>query len=218
MHLFLATELEKREASPDADESLEIVELSWEQALALEPGTDRPRRQDHRGPVLPDTTPALHEHRTPLKRAFLGAAAGISAGLALVVRSTLRAPVFDSRPGAAAPWLVSSLPPLLLVLTVVVVSGVLGAHLGRRGREDLLDSVSPLRSRGRDLFSGCFRRRPFSRGVRGTVSRSPARHRPRASRFRGSRGGFPRWPSPEGPCSSPPSPSISPSAPGFPRG
>jgi ADP-ribose pyrophosphatase len=40
MHLFLATELEKREASPDADESLEIVELPWEQALALEPGKD----------------------------------------------------------------------------------------------------------------------------------------------------------------------------------
>ncbi len=40
MHLFLATELEKRETSPDADESLEIVELPWERALALEPGTD----------------------------------------------------------------------------------------------------------------------------------------------------------------------------------
>ena len=40
MHLFLATELEKREASPDADESLQIVELAWERALALEPGTD----------------------------------------------------------------------------------------------------------------------------------------------------------------------------------
>jgi ADP-ribose pyrophosphatase len=40
MHLFLATELEKREASPDADESLEIVELPWERALALEPGKD----------------------------------------------------------------------------------------------------------------------------------------------------------------------------------
>jgi ADP-ribose pyrophosphatase len=40
MHLFLATELEKREASPDADESLELVELPWERALALEPGRD----------------------------------------------------------------------------------------------------------------------------------------------------------------------------------
>ena len=40
MHLFLATELEKREASPDADESLELVELPWERALALEPGKD----------------------------------------------------------------------------------------------------------------------------------------------------------------------------------
>jgi ADP-ribose pyrophosphatase len=40
MHLFLATELEKREASPDADESLELVELPFERALALEPGKD----------------------------------------------------------------------------------------------------------------------------------------------------------------------------------
>ncbi len=40
MHLFLATELEKREASPDIDESLELVELPWELALALEPGKD----------------------------------------------------------------------------------------------------------------------------------------------------------------------------------
>jgi hypothetical protein len=40
MHLFLATELEKREHSPDEDESLELVELSWEEALALEPGKD----------------------------------------------------------------------------------------------------------------------------------------------------------------------------------
>jgi ADP-ribose pyrophosphatase len=40
MHLFLATGLEKREASPESDESLEIVELTREQALALEPGRD----------------------------------------------------------------------------------------------------------------------------------------------------------------------------------
>jgi ADP-ribose pyrophosphatase len=40
MHLFLATELQKHEASPDEDESLQIVELPWEQALALEPGKD----------------------------------------------------------------------------------------------------------------------------------------------------------------------------------
>jgi ADP-ribose pyrophosphatase len=40
MYLFLATELEKRERSLDEDESLELVELSWEEALALEPGKD----------------------------------------------------------------------------------------------------------------------------------------------------------------------------------
>jgi ADP-ribose pyrophosphatase len=40
MHLFLATELEKRQASPDPDESLELVELPWKSALALEPGKD----------------------------------------------------------------------------------------------------------------------------------------------------------------------------------
>jgi ADP-ribose pyrophosphatase len=40
MHLFLATELERRQAAPDSDESLEIVELPLEQALRLEPGRD----------------------------------------------------------------------------------------------------------------------------------------------------------------------------------
>ena len=37
---YHAGRLEKREASPDADESLELVELPWERALALEPGKD----------------------------------------------------------------------------------------------------------------------------------------------------------------------------------
>lgn len=40
MHLYLATELERRSPSPDDDESLEIVELPLERALALEPGKD----------------------------------------------------------------------------------------------------------------------------------------------------------------------------------
>jgi ADP-ribose pyrophosphatase len=40
MHLFLATELERREVAPDEDESLELVELSWDEALSLEPGKD----------------------------------------------------------------------------------------------------------------------------------------------------------------------------------
>lgn len=40
MHLFLATDLEEREAAPDDDESLEIVELPIEEALALQVGRD----------------------------------------------------------------------------------------------------------------------------------------------------------------------------------
>jgi ADP-ribose pyrophosphatase len=40
MHLYLATDLERREASPDDDESLEPVELSWDEALSLEIGKD----------------------------------------------------------------------------------------------------------------------------------------------------------------------------------
>lgn len=40
MHLFLATELEPRVGSLDDDESLEPVELAWEDALSLEFGTD----------------------------------------------------------------------------------------------------------------------------------------------------------------------------------
>ncbi len=40
MHLFLATELEKKDSAPEEDETLELVELAWEDALALEPGKD----------------------------------------------------------------------------------------------------------------------------------------------------------------------------------
>jgi len=40
MHLFVATELERREGSLDEDESLESVELSWDEALSLEIGKD----------------------------------------------------------------------------------------------------------------------------------------------------------------------------------
>lgn len=40
MHLFVATELEPRHGELDEDESLEPVELPWEQALALEIGKD----------------------------------------------------------------------------------------------------------------------------------------------------------------------------------
>lgn len=40
MHLFLATELERRQGSLDDDENLEPVELSWDEALSLEIGKD----------------------------------------------------------------------------------------------------------------------------------------------------------------------------------
>ena len=40
MHLFVATELERREGSLDEDESLEPVELSLNEALSLEIGKD----------------------------------------------------------------------------------------------------------------------------------------------------------------------------------
>ena len=40
MHLFLATELDERQAAPEADESLEVVALPWKRALELEPGND----------------------------------------------------------------------------------------------------------------------------------------------------------------------------------
>lgn len=40
MHLFLATDLERRRAAPEEDEHLEILEIPWDEALALEPGRD----------------------------------------------------------------------------------------------------------------------------------------------------------------------------------
>ncbi len=96
-----------------------------------------------------------------MKRAVLGAAAGISAGLALVLRGTLRAPVFDSRPEAAAPWLVSSVPPFVLVLAAVVAFGVLGVFLARRGREDLLTPFLPCGLAGAIFLPGAFAEAPF---------------------------------------------------------
>jgi ADP-ribose pyrophosphatase len=40
MHLYLATGLAKHEARPEDDESIEVVELPFEEALGLEPGRD----------------------------------------------------------------------------------------------------------------------------------------------------------------------------------
>lgn len=40
MHLFAATDLEERTQSLDEDESLEVVELPWEEAMALVAGVD----------------------------------------------------------------------------------------------------------------------------------------------------------------------------------
>jgi ADP-ribose pyrophosphatase len=40
MHLYLATGLTKGEARPEDDESIEVVELPFEEALGLEPGRD----------------------------------------------------------------------------------------------------------------------------------------------------------------------------------
>ena len=40
MYVFVATELERRAGSLDEDESLEPVEIPWEEAIALEPGKD----------------------------------------------------------------------------------------------------------------------------------------------------------------------------------
>lgn len=96
-----------------------------------------------------------------MRSAVLGAAAGVSAGLALVARTTLRAPIFDSRSGAAAPWLVSSVPPLLLVLFAVVFFGVLGALLARRAREDLLTPFLPCGLAAGIFLPGAFAEAPF---------------------------------------------------------
>lgn len=40
MHLYLATDLEKGEASPEEDENLTVFEVPWEEAERLEPGKD----------------------------------------------------------------------------------------------------------------------------------------------------------------------------------
>jgi hypothetical protein len=104
-----------------------------------------------------------------LKRAVLGAAAGISAGFALAVRATLRAPIFEARPEAAAPWLVSSVPSPLLVLIGVVPFGVLGILLARRGRADLLTPFLPCGLSAGIFLPGAFAGAPFLAAFAGRV-------------------------------------------------
>ncbi len=87
--------------------------------------------------------------------------------------------MFDFRSAASAPWLLSSVPPVLPVVIAVALFGVLGALFGRRGREDSADSVSSLRSRRRDLHSRRFWLRPVPGLVRGNIPRSLARRGPR---------------------------------------
>jgi hypothetical protein len=56
---------------------------------------------------------------------------------------------------------VSSVPPLFLVLTAVVVSGVLGVFLARRGREDLLTPFLPCALAAAIFLPGAFAEAPF---------------------------------------------------------
>ncbi|HJS74927.1 MAG TPA: hypothetical protein VJ921_11620, partial [Vicinamibacteria bacterium] len=96
-----------------------------------------------------------------MKRALLGAAAGVSLGAALAVETTLRVPIFDFRSAASSPWLLSSVPRLLPTTVAVVLGGVLGALLGRRGREDLLTPFLPGGLAASVFFPGVFAVAPF---------------------------------------------------------
>jgi hypothetical protein len=96
-----------------------------------------------------------------LKRAVLGAAAGISLGAALAVETTLRVPVFDFRSASSSPWLLSSLPPFLLGFAAAVVLGALGWLAGRRGRADLLTPFLPCGLAASVFMPGVFAFAPF---------------------------------------------------------
>jgi hypothetical protein len=96
-----------------------------------------------------------------LKRAVLGAVAGIAIGLALAARPALRAPVFDPRAAMDTPWLVAEVPPVLPVLAAAALFGALGALAGRRGREDLLTPFVPCGLAAAVFVPGVFARAPF---------------------------------------------------------
>ena len=85
----------------------------------------------------------------------------MSAGVALVVRATVRVPIFDSRSGASAPWLASSVPALWLVLGAVVLFGAVGAALARKRWEDRLTPFLPGGLAAAVLLPGVFAEAPF---------------------------------------------------------
>jgi hypothetical protein len=96
-----------------------------------------------------------------LKRVVLGAASGLSLGVALVVRSTIRAPIFDGSDPASPARLLSSLPGAPVLVLAVVLGALAGGLLGSRGRERF---VTPFLASGLAagvFFPGAFSAAPF---------------------------------------------------------
>lgn len=72
-----------------------------------------------------------------MKGIVLGAASGVALGVALIVRTTLRAPLFDAGTSGSEIHLLSSLPGVPWLVFAVSLLGLLGGFLGLRGKERL---------------------------------------------------------------------------------
>ncbi|GMR23010.1 MAG: hypothetical protein BMS9Abin37_1400 [Acidobacteriota bacterium] len=73
-----------------------------------------------------------------MKNRIVSVAAGASLGLALALRSAYRIPVFDLTSETSAPWMVTSIPPLLWFFATVGFAAGLGAFLPRRAATPFL--------------------------------------------------------------------------------
>jgi hypothetical protein len=96
-----------------------------------------------------------------LKRVLLAAISGMGLGLALVLRSSLRVPMFGFAAGGEDPSLLCSLPDPLLLLLAAGAGGLLGALLGLRGKARWVTPFLPAGLAAAVFLPGAFSTAPF---------------------------------------------------------
>lgn len=96
-----------------------------------------------------------------MKRVLLAAASGMGLGFALVLRSSLRAPILGLGPPDGAPSLLCSLPDPLLLLLAAAAGGLAGGLLAFRGKAHLATPFLPAGLAATVFVPGLFSTAPF---------------------------------------------------------